>query len=143
VLHAAATAGAVDEAHERQAQVVRHPLREHHLLPDRGVGRPAAHREVVALEHRPAPVDPALPDDHVRGQEVRQLSVLVICALAGDGTGLVEAARVEQPLDALAHREPPRLVLARDALLAAHPPRKLLAPAELLELGLPTHGARL
>jgi hypothetical protein len=33
-------------------------------------------------------------------------------------------------------------VLARHALLAAHPPRELLAAAELLELGLPGHGAR-
>jgi hypothetical protein len=33
-------------------------------------------------------------------------------------------------------------MLAGDTLRAAHPPRKLLAAAELLELGLPGHGAR-
>ena len=81
---------------------------------------------------RAAAVDPALADDHVRGQEVGQLAVLVVGPLPGDRAGLVERAGVEQPLDALAHGQPAGLVLARDALLAAHPPRKLLAAAQFL-----------
>ena len=46
---------------------------------------------------------------------------------------------VEQPLDALAHGEPPAGVLALHPLVAAHPPRQLLAAAQLLQLGLPAH----
>ena len=53
----------------------------------------------------------------------------------------MERARVEQPLDALAHRPPARGVLARHPLLAAHLARERLAPAQLLELGLPAHAA--
>jgi hypothetical protein len=132
VLDAAAASRAVDQPHERHAQVVRHPLGEDHLLPDRRIGGPAAHREVVALQDRAASVDPALPDNHVRRQEVRQLAVLVVGSLPGDGAGLVEAAGIEQPLDPFPDRQPPGLVLPRDALLAAHPPRELLAAAEFV-----------
>ena len=52
----------------------------------------------------------------------------------------MEAARVEQPLQALAHGEPAGRVLALHALVAAHLPGQLLAAAQLLELGLPAHG---
>jgi hypothetical protein len=49
-LDRAAASRAVDKPHERQAQVVREPLRVDGLLPDRRVRRPAADREVVALD---------------------------------------------------------------------------------------------
>ena len=50
---------------------------------DRGVGRAAADGEVVGLDDRPAPVDPALPDDRVRGAEGGQLAVVAADADAG------------------------------------------------------------
>ena len=134
-----AAAGAVDEPHERYAQVVREPLGVDRLLPDRGVGGAAANGEVVALHDGAAPVDAAMADDRVGGQEICQLPVVVVGRASGERAGLVEAARVEQPVDALAHGQATGGVLAGDALLAAHPPGQLLAPAKLLELGLPAH----
>ena len=141
-LDAAAAARAVHEPDEREAQVVGQALGVDGLLPDRGVGGAAADGEVVALHDRAAAVDAALADDRVRGQELGQLAVLVVGAAAGERSGLVEAARVEEPLDPLANRQPAGRVLALDPLLAAHPPRELLAPAQLLELGLPGHRAQ-
>jgi hypothetical protein len=54
----------------------------------------------------------------------------------------VEAAGVEEAVDALAHREPPGRVLARHTLLAAHAAGERLAAAQLIEFGLPPHGER-
>ena len=142
-LHAAAAARAVHEPDEREAQVVRQPLRVHGLLPDRRVGGAAADGEVVARHDRAAPVDAALADDRVRGQELAQLPVLVIGPAAGQRTGLVKRPAVEEALDALPDRQSSGRVLALDPLLATHPPRELLAPAQLLELGLPGHAGRL
>ena len=111
-----------------------------HLLPDGGVRRAAAHGEVVRLEDGATAVDPSLADDHVGRREVDELRALVLAA-PGDRAGLVEAPVVDQAGHALADRQAAAGVLARDALLAAHAPRELLAPAQLLELGLPGHGA--
>ena len=138
-LDAAPAARAVDQAHERDAQLVGGALGPHHLLPDGGVGRPAADGEVVGLDHRAAPVDAALADDRVGRQEARQLARVVVLALARERAGLVEAAGIEQALHALAHGELAGGVLARDALGAAHLARELLAAAQLVELGLPRH----
>jgi hypothetical protein len=107
-LHAAPTAGAVDEPDQWQAEVVRHPLGVDRLLPDGCVGGPAADREVVALEHRPASVDPALADHDVGGQEVGQLAVGVVGPLSREDAGLVKGVRVEEELDPLADGEPAR-----------------------------------
>ncbi len=138
-LHAAAAAGAVHQAHERHAQLVGQPLGVDHLLPDGGVGRAAANREVVALHHGRPAVDLATPHHAVGGQEVHELAVLVGPA-AGELARLAEGALVEQPPDALAHGQAPARVLASDPLLAAHLLREPLAAAQLLELGLPGHG---
>ena len=138
-LDAAAATRAVHEPDERKPQVVCHALGVDGLLPDGGVGRAAADREVVALDDGAAAVDATLADDRVRGEELGELAVLGVGAAPGERTGLVEAARVEEPVDPLANRQPARLMLPADALLAAHAPGELLAPAQLLELGLPGH----
>jgi hypothetical protein len=138
-LDAAPAAGPVDEADEGQAQVVRHPFGVDRLLPDCGVGGAAPDGEVVALENRPPPLDPALPDDDVGGQEVGELTLVVVGPLAGQHAGLVEGARVEEAVDALANVQAPGRVLALDPLGAAHLPGELLAVAELGDLRVPTH----
>jgi hypothetical protein len=79
------------------------------------------------------------PTDRVGRHEARQLARVVVLALARDGAGLVEAAGVEEALDALAHGELAGGVLARDALGPAHPAGELLAASQLVELGLPRH----
>jgi hypothetical protein len=115
------------------------PLGVDHLLPDGGVGRASADGEVVALHDRRAALDLALAADHVGRGERGELALLVVRPYAGERAGLVERARVEQPLDPLAHGPPPGRVLARHPLLAAHLAGERLAPAQLLELGLPAH----
>ena len=140
-LDRAAAARPVHEPHQRQPQVVREPLGVDHLLPDGGVGRAAADGEVVALHDRRAALDLALPADHVGRGERAELAVLVVGRAARQRAGLVERARVEQPLDPLAHRPAARGVLARHPLLAAHLAGERLAAAQLLELGLPAHAA--
>jgi hypothetical protein len=128
-LDGAAAARAVHEPHERLPQVVGESLGVHRLLPDRGIRRPTADREVVTLHDCAAAVDAALPDHRVRGQEVDQLAVLAVLSPAGQGAGLMEGAGVEEPLDPLAHRQAPGGVLALHTLLAPHAPGELLAPA--------------
>ena len=60
------------------------------------------------------------PTTDVGRQEAGQLARVVVLALARERAGLVEAAGIEQALDALAHGELAGGVLARDALGAAH-----------------------
>jgi hypothetical protein len=141
-LDRAAAAGAIDQADERHAQLAGGALGPQGLLPDGRVGGAAADLEVVALRDRRLAVDAAGPDDHVRRQEVDQVAVPPIRSAARHRACLVEAAGVEEPVKALADREAPGRVLARDALLAAHAPCELLAAAQLVEFGLPPHGAR-
>ena len=98
----------------------------------------AADGEVVALEDRPAPLDPALTDDDVGGLEVGELTLVVVGPLAGEGAGLMEGAGVEEAVDALANVQAPGRALALDALGAAHLLGELLAAPELGDLRLPS-----
>ena len=141
-LDAAAAAGAVDEAHERDAQLVREPLGLDHLLPDRGVGGAAAHGEVVALDDRAPAVDPALADDHVRGQEVaraRRPRRSRPCRRARRSRGSVPASNRRS----IRSRTVRRPLACWRSTRSSPPisPRQLLAAAQLLELGLPAHRA--
>ena len=67
-LDPAAAAGAVDQAHERQAQLVRHLLRIDHLRHDSRVGGAAPHREVVSLYHCRSAVDRPRPTTTFAGR---------------------------------------------------------------------------
>ena len=74
-LDAAAAAGAVDQADDRQAQLVGHLLGVDLLLGDGGVGRAAPDGEVVAADHHRAAVDAAPTHDEVgrpRGRSGRR-----------------------------------------------------------------------
>ena len=83
----------------------------------------------------------ARPITQLDGISSTSRSVRVVLGLAGDGADLVEAAAIDQAVDALAHGEPAAVVLALDLVGAAHPPRQLLARAQLVELRLPAHRA--
>src|SRR3546814_3434996 len=87
-----------DLAHDRQAHLLRHALGVELLLLDRGVGRPAAHGEVVAGDDDRAAVDGAAADDAVGRRQADQLAVLVIGGTAGDGADLAETAGVDQKI---------------------------------------------
>lgn len=137
----AATAGAVDQPHDGNAELAGHPLGDHLLLVDRRVGGAAAYGEVVAAHrHRPA-LDAAATTDEVRGLEVEQLAVPVVLRLAAQRADLVEAAGIEQLIDALPYRELAAVVLALDLVRPAHASAHRLAAAQLVDLRLPAHGA--
>ena len=71
------------------------------------------------------------------GREVDERTVVVGGRPPGEPTDLVEAARVEEGVDPLPHRELAERTVLGDLLLAAHPVRQLGPAAQLLELGLP------
>ena len=138
-LDRAAAARALDDADDRQAQLVGHALGQDRLHVDGGVGRPAAQGEVVAQhDDRPA-VDRGATHDAIGRRELGQLVVGVVFGLAGDGADLVEAAFVDQPVDALAHRQPAAVVLALDLVGPAHLARHAFARAQFVEFRLPAH----
>src|SRR5262249_35089154 len=103
--HRAAAACAVDQAHDGNTELARHPLGDHLLLMDRRVRRATAHREVVATHRDRATIYATAAADEVRGLEVEQLAVLVVLRLATQGADLVEAAGIEQSVDTLPYRE--------------------------------------
>jgi hypothetical protein len=109
------------------------------LLPDGGVSRPAADREVVALDNDATALDACLADDEVRGGKVGERAVLAIDAPAGDLARFAPGALVDEQRDAVAHGELAARTLAGDRFVAAHGGGQGLAPAQLLELGFPGH----
>ena len=135
--HRAAAAGALDEADQRQAELVGHLLGGNLLGLDPGVRRAAADGEIIADDDDAAPVEPRPPEHHVGGAEGGQPAVAVVFRLAGDGADLVQAAAVEERVEAFADGEPAVVVLARDLLGPAHLARQRLAPAQLADLRLP------
>jgi len=84
-------------------------------------------------------VDLAAPHHRVGRREIDQVVLAVILGLAGDAADLAERALVDQPVDALAHREAATVVLALDLVGAAHALGHLLTAAQLVHFGLPGH----
>ena len=72
-------------------------------------------------------------------RELGQRSRLAVFGLAGDGADLVEAALVDQAVDAFAHREPAAVVLALHLVGAAHLAGHALARPQFVQLRLPGH----
>jgi hypothetical protein len=77
----------------------------HLLLEDRGVGGAAADGEVVAAYHDRAAVDAPTAHHEVRRGQLGEPALLVVAAASGQRAHLVERSGIEDPLDALAHRE--------------------------------------
>ena len=135
---AAAAPGPLDQPDQRHPQLVGEPLGVDLLLHDPGVGRTAAHGEVVAAEHHAAPLEPRGADHEVGRGEAGQLTVH-IGRRPGQRADLVETARVGEPGDPLADGQPAGGVLARDLLRTAHRLRERAPPRQLVDLGLPAH----
>ncbi|MGY3492657.1 hypothetical protein ACVW1B_002076 [Bradyrhizobium sp. USDA 4502] len=135
----AAAAGALDHANDRQAEVVRHLLRHQRLGGNRCIRRAAAHGEVVADHNDGAAVDPGAAEHAVRRRQVLEFVALVIFGDAGDGTDLMEAALVDELVDALTNREPALVALPLDLVNASHLPRERFAAGEVVEFRLPVH----
>ena len=148
VLHRAPAARAVHEAHQRQPQVAGEAFDGEQLVLDAAVVGAAAHREIVAgHRHRP-PVDTSAPVNEVGRREVDELARARIFSFtvfrpARQAADFVERARIEQPVDALAHRQLAAVVLALDLVRPAHLLRERLAPAQLLDFLFPAHAQSL
>ena len=84
---------------------------------------------------RPRPITKLL------GVNSTERAVLAVAALAGQRADLVERARVEQRVDALAHRQLAPGVLALDLLRATHGVGQRLAPMQLVDVVLPGHAS--
>ncbi len=138
-----AAAGAVDQTHDRQLQLVGHLLGIDLLGADRGIARAAAHGEIITADDNGTAVDAAAPHDEVAGKKFGHLTGFVVGRLAGDAADLVEGAGIEHLVDALAHREALVVVLALDLLRAAHLVGELLTRPKLVDFLLPAHVRKL
>ena len=138
-LDRAAAARALDHADQRHAILVGVALDEDVLFLDGGVGRAAAHREVVAGDGDVPAVDLGAAHHGIGRHQVEKVVAAVIFGLAGDAADLAERALVDQPVDALAHGEAPAVVLALHLVRAAHAPGELLAAAQLVHFRFPRH----
>ena len=94
--HGAAAAGAFDQADDRQAEIMRHLLGHQRLGRDRGVGRAAAHGEIVADHDHGSAVDLAAAEHAVRGRQMLEFVLFVVFGDTGDRADLVEAVPVDQ-----------------------------------------------
>ena len=99
VLNGTAAAGALDQAHDGELEVVGHRFGLDVLFADRGVVGAAPNREVVAADHDQPAVQPGAAEDVVGGQEVGHLAVRPVIRPAAKHADLVEAAGIDQPLD--------------------------------------------
>ena len=81
----------------------------------------------------------ARPITALAGIRCDEILVLVVLGLAGHAADLAERARIDQAIDALAHRETAAVMLALHLVRAAHLPRHRLAPVQLVDLRLPRH----
>src|SRR5262249_54626153 len=135
-LDRAAAARTLDDADDRQPQIVRHLLGHQRLFADRRVGRAAAYGEIVAdPDDRPS-VDLRAAHHAIRRDQLLQFALFVVLRPAGDRTDLVKAAAIDEPVDALAYGEPASLVLALDLVGAAQLARLPLAFAQFVEFRL-------
>ena len=128
-LDRAAAARALDDAHDRQAEFARHLFRHQRLGGDRGVGGAAADGEIVADDNDRPAVDQPAAEHAIRRRERGEVAGGIILGLAGDGADLVEASRIDEERNALAHGQPAAVMLALDLVGAAHLAREALRGA--------------
>src|ERR1700679_534261 len=104
---------------------------------DRRVGRAAANGEVVGGDcNRPA-LDPAAAEDEIGWRELQQFTIIAVGPHTGDTAQFSEARRIEQPVDALAHRQLALALLECDFFGSAHFARDALAFAQFGDLRVP------
>ena len=139
-LDAAPATRSVDESDDREAEVVRHALGHHLLLEDRRIRGAAANGEVVAAHHHGSVVDAAASHHEVGGHHRRDGAGVVAGRAPGERADLAEAGRVQERVDALAHRELALGAVTFHLLGAAHLLGELTPVSELVELRLPRRG---
>ena len=128
--HAAAAAGAVDEADDREAELARGLLAPAHLVADGAVGGAAADGEVIAADDDRPAIDGPPAGDKVGWCEGLDLAVLVVLDSACERADFSKGSGIEELVDALADGCAALGDVARDALFAAHLFRALAAASE-------------
>ena len=78
------------------------------------------------------------PNTKLAGWNDCDLAALAVLRAARERADLVEAARIEQAVDPLAHRELSAIALALDLVRPAHLPGERLAAAQFLDIAVPT-----
>ena len=109
-----------------------------------GLGQAAAENgEVLAEDEDQAPVDGTVARHHAVAEGLLLLQAEVGAAVGHEGVELLEAALVEQPVDAFPGGVLTLVVLLLDALLAASQAGLVAQVGQLQDLALDAHGGRL
>ena len=119
---------------------MRHLLAGDQLVADGAVVGAAAHGEIVTDHHHRPALHPTPARDQVRGNEAVEPALVVVLTGTGELAELAEAARVEQPVDALAYRQPAVVAMALELFLAPHLLGEPMTMSEFLELLFPGQG---
>ncbi len=135
----AAAAGTLDDADDRQPEIMRHLLGHQWLGRDRGIGGAAAHRKIVADHHHRPAIDLAAAEHAIGRRQIGEFALPVIFGDTGNRADLVKAFGIYQAVDALANGEPALVALPLDLVNASHLARECFAPGEVVELRLPVH----
>ncbi len=114
-----ARAAGVEQADDRRARLQRHVLDFRDLARVRFRERAAEHGEVLGEHERLPPVHRAPAGDHAVAGDFGLLHAEIGIAVLHEGVEFLEAAFVQQKIDALARGQFAALVLRLDARLAA------------------------
>ena len=133
-----AAAATFQRAHQRHLVLHRQVFGVDALAQAGGIRRTTLQGEVLAAHHQPPTVDAAEAHHIVRGYESGQPVVIVVVRDGGGQALLLEGARIEQGVDALADGESAASVLLGDALFAALLLGQLGDGGEAPELPLPS-----
>ncbi|MNM69566.1 hypothetical protein D3C81_811640 [compost metagenome] len=139
IAHRAATARAIDQPHHRQAQVVGHLLGVDQLVAHRAVVGAAAHGEVIPHQHGGSAIQMCATHHQIGRGQAHQPAIAVVLAATGERTHLAEAAGVRDGLDALAHGELARVLVALDLVGSAKLGGQSLAIGQFVDFRLPGH----
>src|SRR4030095_16376806 len=114
---------ALDDPHQRQAQLLRHLLPLEVLAFDGGVRRAAGHGEGGAADHHRPPVEPRPPEHEIGGHELLEVIARIVEGAPSNLPELVKAPKIGQLRNPLPNRIPP------PSMLPLHPlgPTKLLS----------------
>src|SRR5439155_20377768 len=116
----AAATGALSQAANGPAEIVRHLLGHQRFCRDRGISGAATHGEIVTNHDHGAAIDRAATADAVRRRQILQFALFIILADTGNSADLVKALRVNEFVNPLANGEPALVVLPLDLVNASH-----------------------
>ena len=131
-------AGALVEDEQRHSVLASHVGQEEALesFLRADVGGATRDREVLTADHDRSTIDLGQSTDVRQRLEVSELPILVR-AISGETADLVETARIDQRVDAIANRQLAQFTLPIDAFLAAHLERQPATQVQFVDFRLP------